>query len=1037
MTDHPEVRALVVGIEVYAGGTDWGLRGPANDACEFSDWLLRNGASAANISAYINSDDPDSLEQWSARTGVNVRAPVLPEIYAGIVDGLRTSRSELLFVFWGGHGFTDPEDRFRLLTGDATDQVVHNVDLDNVLLALRSSNFRNFRRQVIIVDACRRFMSPSQLTAGLPSMVVPVGELGESEQFSLFATREGELAKNLGSDRSGQFSQVLLSELAAGETWPPDMDRVAADVRARFKLLRDDDHAIQTPVFVSKRGYDGAITSEQLAPWTKVGAPEGISEGAYLHRMAGRLETRLAHELRLSGMGPSFEVLRSPSLVTRAYVKDMSINALHVTLSDAAEYVGQHRTDRMVITGQPGAGKSVLINLMALRLCRHYRAGESAVPIMVTEHGECIRGDIDVEWLIRSKAPALENKSLGELLHRCTFFFDAFDELDENLQTRILKFMRAHHTMSAVLSTRSLHQIDWSVLPNCEVLELLPIDIPQIQHYLELEFGPMAADEIFCELVGPGFIPLREAWRQAGGTDETFWSESEPVPRSLAGEAAARRRMLLREPPVAIELARSPFILTALARIHRAGERVDVTRPAIIGRLIALLWEKAQSEAPVAGIALENLIRSIGKLAVQMLRLRQEEFSIDAAELAMAAESEAPPAEIIQAGLRAGLLEGSKTSVFFRHSIIRDYLAAATLATQIPDFEQAASFTDPQAWWRATPWNAVFPFVPSFHGNFEVLVNWLGPAQPELTAVCLQEDLGEISKSPARQRLRQLIRERLNDYRIDDPTELAALGRALGLVGDDRPGVGVRLVVSRNLPEIDWVLVPAQTLRSSEGQEIQSRQLYISRYPVSNAQYQSFVDAGGYSNDSYWSALGRAHRDRLNWTAPEQYGFPFGLPNHPVVGVSYHEAIAFCGWLTESTGQRVTLPTSTEWMAAARSAQGLEGYPWGSDFSVMKCNSRQSNIRATTAVGIFSGGASHYGLLDCGGNVWELCQPVLSQRRGLKRYRFRSAAEPVPISPIKGGSFAHYWCSVETRTDVYAKDIDREWDVGFRPIRLT
>jgi hypothetical protein len=494
--------------------------------------------------------------------------------------------------------------------------------------------------------------------------------------------------------------------------------------------------------------------------------------------------------------------------------------------------------------------------------------------------------------------------------------------------------------------------------------------------------------------------------------------------------------MLLREPPAAIELARSPFILTALARIHRAGEHVDVTRPAIIGRLIALLWEKAQAEAPVAGIELENLLRGIGELAVQMLRVRREEFSIDAAEGAVVSAGMASPSEMIQAGLRAGLLEGNRTSVFFRHRIIRDYLAAATVAARIPDSEQAASFTDPQAWWRATPWNAVFPFVPSFHGNFEVLVNWLGPAQPELAAACLQEDLGEISKSPAQRRLRQLIRERLNDRSIEDPAELAALGRALGLVGDNRPGVGVRLVVSRNLPDIDWILVPTQTLRSSNGQEIQSRQFYISRYPLSNAQYQSFVDAGGYSNDSYWSAPGRAHREQFNLAAPERYGFPFGLPNHPVVGVSYHEAIAFCAWLAESIGQSVTLPTPTEWMAAARSAQGLEGYPWGSDFSVMKCNSRQSNIRTTTAVGIFSRGASHYGLLDCGGNVWELCQSVLPPRHGLKRYRFRSAAESVPISSIKGGSFAHYWCSVEMRTDVYAKVTDREWDVGFRPIRF-
>jgi formylglycine-generating enzyme required for sulfatase activity len=86
---------------------------------------------------------------------------------------------------------------------------------------------------------------------------------------------------------------------------------------------------------------------------------------------------------------------------------------------------------------------------------------------------------------------------------------------------------------------------------------------------------------------------------------------------------------------------------------------------------------------------------------------------------------------------------------------------------------------------------------------------------------------------------------------------------------------------------------------------------------------------------------------------------------------SSEQSYAFCQWLSRHERTSVSLPTVWQWIGAARSSKGTDGFPWGDEFDRMRCNSRQSDVGATTAVGIFTEGASYYGLFDCGGNVWE------------------------------------------------------------------
>ena len=102
------------------------------------------------------------------------------------------------------------------------------------------------------------------------------------------------------------------------------------------------------------------------------------------------------------------------------------------------------------------------------------------------------------------------------------------------------------------------------------------------------------------------------------------------------------------------------------------------------------------------------------------------------------------------------------------------------------------------------------------------------------------------------------------------------------------------------------------------------------------AQYDVFVQAGGYEEEAWWTKDGWKFAQDLEEKKPRVYREPFGLPNHPVVGVSWYEAQAFVTWLTDysrkkgwlSVNEAYRLPNEPEWEKAARGTEG-KIYPWG------------------------------------------------------------------------------------------------------------
>lgn len=150
----------------------------------------------------------------------------------------------------------------------------------------------------------------------------------------------------------------------------------------------------------------------------------------------------------------------------------------------------------------------------------------------------------------------------------------------------------------------------------------------------------------------------------------------------------------------------------------------------------------------------------------------------------------------------------------------------------------------------------------------------------------------------------------------------------------------------------------------------------LSRHLVTNAEYQQFIQATGHRQPEISAAdyqeqgfLVHPYDDvRPFLWINRQY--PSGEGQHPVVLVSYEDAIAYANWKAQQDSATYRLPTADEWEKAARGADGRY-FPWGDDWRPEATNWAQSGLWHTSAVGAYPLSRSVYGIEDMAGNVFE------------------------------------------------------------------
>ena len=139
---------------------------------------------------------------------------------------------------------------------------------------------------------------------------------------------------------------------------------------------------------------------------------------------------------------------------------------------------------------------------------------------------------------------------------------------------------------------------------------------------------------------------------------------------------------------------------------------------------------------------------------------------------------------------------------------------------------------------------------------------------------------------------------------------------------------------------------------------------YISKYEVTNAEYYEFwkLQAASLQKVSQHTPENFTHLPQIgDWPARAKQ-----FPNHPVVGISWHDANAYAVW----KGMR--LPTEAEWEKAARGYTDRI-WPWGNAMEPHANTAANDDgyENRLAPVGSFPKGKSYYGVMDMAGNVWE------------------------------------------------------------------
>ncbi len=193
----------------------------------------------------------------------------------------------------------------------------------------------------------------------------------------------------------------------------------------------------------------------------------------------------------------------------------------------------------------------------------------------------------------------------------------------------------------------------------------------------------------------------------------------------------------------------------------------------------------------------------------------------------------------------------------------------------------------------------------------------------------------------------------------------------------------------------------------------------IGRVPVTNAEWQTFIDDDGYNRRQLWSERGWQHRREAGLVAPGFWGrgnltatrTRFGHaepvpPDEPVQHVTFFEAEAYAAW----AGAR--LPTEIEWEKACvwdSRTEVRRRFPWGAQPPTARHANLGGDARRPAPAGAYPLGASAYGAEQMIGDVWEWTTSALRPWPGFTPMIYERYSRPFfdgDYRVLRGGSWA-------------------------------
>jgi formylglycine-generating enzyme required for sulfatase activity len=735
------------------------------------------------------------------------------------------------------------------------------------------------------------------------------------------------------------------------------------------------------------------------------------------------------------------------------------------TFDELRDVLAEASDPALVLLGPPGCGKSTLLRRLELDLAvAALRAAEPEpapssffLPLnryRPTRPGEALPTPqewLEEEWARRyPKLPALDALLRGGQM---VLLLDAVNEIPHQDEADYRERIALWRDFLAELARRvpgtralfSCRSLDYSAS-----LSTPELSVPHVR--IERLGDPQV--EEFLKLYSPKHGPA--LWAQLRGTPQLDLFRSPFYLRLLLAQAhvagpALRGRAALFAGFVRQALERE---ITAQNALFRPGFLLDRRDHE---RLVRHEWRNA-IELPTRGPLLPALCHLA--FGLQARRAPGEASRVrapydDALALLGAGQAE----DLLRAGVALQVLEVQWDDVLYVHQLLQEYFAARALAADpqpslavsawraaelSPSLEEVLhglADSDPLPEAPMTGWEETFVLAAAMARAPEAFVEALAEVNLPLAGRCAAQPDVAVSAG-LRQGLQQALEGRSRDPDTDLRARIAA-AHALGELGDPRFEWHRGPYGEVLLPPLVPIEAGTYPFGSDEGlyedeapvHEVTLAAFALGRFPVTNAEWRCFLEAGGYEDERWWeteaarrwrSGEGTAEGPKQQWRENRQWvrdnperiqqlfdegritsqdaeaweryrsmsdaefeglleeWYPPGRqsqpgywndpaynhPGQPVVGICWHEARAYCAWLSVQSGQSYRLPSEAEWEGAAR-GRGGRRYPWGEGFDATRCNTFESHVRGTTPVGIFPGGDTPEGLADISGNVWE------------------------------------------------------------------